>query len=112
VHFAMRMPELHCGFPRRTGEPPIAYPVACLPQAWSAGAVFMLLQACLGITIDGWRGEVCIVQPELPHELDWLEVRGIALRRSLVDLVFRRSNGRVVAEASCRGDDVPVTVSL
>ena len=36
------------------GEPPIAYPVACLPQAWSAGAVFMLLQACLGVSIDAF----------------------------------------------------------
>jgi glycogen debranching enzyme len=112
VHFSMRMPELHCGFARRTGEPPIAYPVACLPQAWSAGAVFMLMQACLGITIDAWRGEVCIAQPALPREVDWLEVRGIAVRRSLVDLMFRRYNGRVVAAASCRGDDVRVTMRL
>ena len=34
----------------RPGEPPIAYPVACLPQAWAAGSVFMMLQACLGLT--------------------------------------------------------------
>ena len=33
----------------RPGEAPIAYPVACLPQAWAAGSVFMLLQACLGL---------------------------------------------------------------
>jgi len=112
-NFAMRMPELYCGFARRTGEPPIAYPVACLPQAWSAGAVFMLLQACLGITIDGWRGEVCIARPALPHDVDWLEVHGIAVRGSLVDLTFRRSNGGVVATARSRGDhDVPVTMRL
>ncbi|HEY5046503.1 MAG TPA: glycogen debranching N-terminal domain-containing protein, partial [Rhizomicrobium sp.] len=39
VRFDMRMPELFCGFARAPGEPPVAYPVACLPQAWSAGAV-------------------------------------------------------------------------
>ena len=33
VSFEMRLPELFCGFPRRRGEPPTAYPVACLPQA-------------------------------------------------------------------------------
>jgi glycogen debranching enzyme len=42
VNFDMRLPELFCGFPRVQGAPPIAYPVACLPQAWAAGAPFML----------------------------------------------------------------------
>ena len=58
VHFDMRLPELFCGFPRVQGAPPIAYPVACMPQAWAAGAPFMLLQACLGVQVDGLRGEV------------------------------------------------------
>jgi glycogen debranching enzyme len=31
-HFGMRLPELFCGFARRTGEPPVGYPVACLPR--------------------------------------------------------------------------------
>ncbi|MGH8078200.1 MAG: amylo-alpha-1,6-glucosidase, partial [Lysobacter sp.] len=48
VHFEMRLPELFCGFTRAQGAPPIAYPVACLPQAWAAGSPFMLLQASLG----------------------------------------------------------------
>ena len=48
THFGMRLPELYCGFERSPGEAPVAYPVACLPQAWAAGSVFMLLQACLG----------------------------------------------------------------
>ena len=38
VHFEMRLPELYCGFVRTVGEPPVGYPVACLPQAWSSGA--------------------------------------------------------------------------
>jgi glycogen debranching enzyme len=33
-----RLPELFCGFHRRSvSEGPILYPVACSPQAWSAG---------------------------------------------------------------------------
>jgi glycogen debranching enzyme len=112
-HFGMRMPELYCGFPRRPGEPPIAYPVACLPQAWSAGCVFMLLQACLGLTIDAWHGEILIDRPALPREIDWLEVNGLAVGASSVDLVFQRTNGRVVAAASSRvPDDVRVTIRL
>ena len=48
-----RLPELFCGFVRRTGEGPTLYPVACAPQAWAAGSVFLLLQACLGLSIHG-----------------------------------------------------------
>ncbi|MET5020639.1 amylo-alpha-16-glucosidase, partial [Burkholderia pseudomallei] len=58
VCFDMRLPVLFCGFPRRRGEPPTAYPVAGLPQAWAAGAPFMMLQACLGLSVVAARGEV------------------------------------------------------
>jgi len=98
AHFAMRMPELHCGFQRRPGEPPIAYPVACLPQAWSAGCVFMLLQACLGITIDATKPEVRIDSPALPSEIDHLHIRGLRVAENTIDLDFHRADGRVVAE--------------
>ncbi|MFQ5749734.1 MAG: glycogen debranching N-terminal domain-containing protein, partial [Planctomycetota bacterium] len=33
-----RLPELFCGFPRRPGEGPTLYPVACSPQSWAAAA--------------------------------------------------------------------------
>ena len=109
----MRMPELHCGFARRPGEPPIAYPVACLPQAWSAGAVFMMLQACLGVTIDAWQGEVIIERPALPREIDSLEVKRLPIGASAIDVVFQRAGGRVVAAAGGRvPDDVRVTIRL
>ena len=56
AHFHLRLPELFCGFPREPGEPPIAYPVACLPQAWAAGSVFLMLQAALGLAQRGEDG--------------------------------------------------------
>src|SRR5262245_63172137 len=46
-----RLPELFCGFPRRPGEAPTLYPVACAPQAWASGAVFLLLQACFWLDV-------------------------------------------------------------
>jgi glycogen debranching enzyme len=61
VHFDMRLPELFCGFRRIQGEAPIRYPVACLPQAWASGSVFMTLQACLGLQIDSERGEIRMI---------------------------------------------------
>jgi glycogen debranching enzyme len=97
VHFDMRLPELFCGFPRAPGESPIAYPVACLPQAWSAGALFMILQACLGIHIDAWRREILIERPSLPIGIDRITLKGIAMPDASVDLVFQRVGDRVTA---------------
>ena len=103
AQFGMRMPELYCGFQRVAGEPPVAYPVACLPQAWAAGAVFMVLQACLGLTIDGWRGEIHVDRPRLPIGIDRLSVRGLPLGADRVDLNFQRVGDRVVAFPTDRG---------
>ncbi len=103
VNFDMRLPELFCGFPRRRGEPPTAYPVACLPQAWAAGSPFMMLEACLGITIDAEKREVLIEQPMLPEGIDWLEVGDMRVGDSTVSITFRRVAGKVVASAE-QGD--------
>lgn len=97
VQFQMRLPELFCGFPRAPGEAPVAYPVACLPQAWAAGSVFMLLQACLGLRIDGWAGEICVDRPRLPIGIDSLTVRHIQVGTVSVDVHFHRVGDRVVS---------------
>jgi glycogen debranching enzyme len=93
--FEMRLPELFCGFPRQRGEPPVAYPVACLPQAWAAGSVFMMLQACLGVTVDGLKGEVSIVDPHLPIGIDRLWIDGLKLGSETISLAFERHGERI-----------------
>ena len=97
VSFEMRLPELFCGFPRRRGEPPTAYPVACLPQAWAAGAPFMMLQACLGVSIDASRHEVRVERPTLPEGVDWLRIDALRVGDETVSLTFRRVDGVVAA---------------
>lgn len=64
-----RLPELYCGFERRKGEGPTAYPVACSPQAWSVASVFLFLKSCLGIDIDAVEKKVTFNNPELPPYL-------------------------------------------
>jgi glycogen debranching enzyme len=110
VTFDMRLPELFCGFPRRRGEPPTAYPVACLPQAWAAGSPFMMLEACLGISIDAARHEVRVEEPMLPEGIDWLEIGDLRVGKSTVTLTFRRVDGKVVAAAD--RSDVKVVALL
>jgi glycogen debranching enzyme len=96
VRFDMSLPELFCGFERRAGEPPIAYPVACLPQAWASGSVGMMLQAALGLSIDGWRREIHVDRPHLPTGVERLTIRRLRIGEAAVDLTFQRIGGRVV----------------
>jgi len=85
-----RMPELFCGFPRRPGEGPTLYPVACLPQAWASGSVFMLLQACLGVTIDTPAREVRLDNPVLPEWLPEVRIANLRVGEGTADLLFER----------------------
>ncbi|MDG4893464.1 amylo-alpha-1,6-glucosidase [Mesorhizobium sp. WSM4976] len=111
VHFNMRLPELFCGFARAPGEAPIAYPVACLPQAWSAGSTFMLMQACLGLEIDGWQGELHVTRPRLPIGIDTLMIRHLTVGDKAIDLTFQRVGDRVAAFLSDRHEgQVPLIV--
>jgi glycogen debranching enzyme len=85
-----RMPELFCGFARRPAEGPTRYPVACAPQSWAAGAVYMLLQACLGVTVDAASSTVRFTRPELPPFLEQVTITGLRVADARVDLELRR----------------------
>jgi len=102
INFGLRLPELYCGFNRASGEAPVAYPVACLPQAWAAGSVFMLLQSVLGVHVDGHEHTLRVDQPLLPQGIESIELRGLQLGGNRVDVAFSRVNGRVVAFAEQR----------
>lgn len=93
VNFDMRLPELFCGFALEAGEPPVPYPVACMPQAWAAGSVFLLLQASLGIEIDALEGRIRIDRPRLPSGIDRLNVTGLEVGDSRFDLDFTNVDG-------------------
>src|SRR5690606_18174977 len=81
-----RMPELFCGFPRRSGEGPTLYPVACAPQSWAAGAVFMLLEACMGMSIDAVNRRIRLTRPVLPESLLRVSIRNLRVNDAVVDL--------------------------
>ncbi len=79
-----RMPELFCGFSRRPDQGPTPYPVACNPQAWSAGAVFLLLAACLGLKFTGHG--LCFCRPTLPRFLRKVQLRNLWVNGATLDL--------------------------
>lgn len=97
LHFSMRLPELYCGFSRHAGQEPVPYPVACIPQAWATGSVFMLLQAILGIRIDGAAKEVHIERPLLPQDIESLRVCELPVGETRIDIEFRRLGEEVGA---------------
>ncbi|MEO6307435.1 MAG: amylo-alpha-1,6-glucosidase [Nitrospiraceae bacterium] len=81
-----RLPELFCGFSRRSGEGPTLYPVACSPQTWSSVAVFLLLQSCLGLRIDAPHACLTFSQPVLPPFLKHIEIKNLRIGDATVDL--------------------------
>lgn len=83
-----RLPELYCGFPRRPGQGPIEYPVACAPQAWASGSVFLFLRACLGLTIDASRKQIVFTRPSLPSFLREVRLTGVRAGAGKADLVL------------------------
>jgi len=85
-----RLPELICGFGRRPGKGPTLYPVACSPQAWAAGAVFMLLQACLGLEIRAGESRVYLHHSALPEKVQHVRIRNLRVGSSSVDLACER----------------------
>jgi len=87
---AHRLPELICGFPRQGGEWPTLYPVACAPQAWAAGAAYMLLGACLGLEIDAASRRVSFRRSMLPDGVDWIRLTNLSVADARLDLLLTR----------------------
>ena len=85
-----RLPELICGFGRRPGKGPTLYPVACSPQAWAAGSVFMLLQACLGLEIRARESRVYLHHSALPDKLQHVRIRNLKVGDGNVDISCER----------------------
>lgn len=85
-----RLPELICGFDRRPGKGPTLYPVACAPQAWAAGAVFLVLQACLGLEIRARESRVYLHHSALPETLKRVHIRNLIVGNACLDISFER----------------------
>ncbi|MBP0494716.1 amylo-alpha-1,6-glucosidase [Pararoseomonas indoligenes] len=107
-----RLPELFCGFPRRHGEGPTAYPVACLPQAWAAATVYASLGAMLGVSFRPEEGVIRFVRPFLPSWLEELRIENLRLGAATVDVRLRRhdTDGGVSLNVLRRRGQVEVAV--
>jgi glycogen debranching enzyme len=105
-----RLPELFCGFPRVSGHGPTPYPVACSPQAWSAGVVFQLIAEMLGLEPEARDNRLTFRRPVLPEWLPSLEVRGLRLGLSRIDVVATRGRVGAAVEVLDRQGDAEIVV--
>jgi glycogen debranching enzyme len=103
-----RMPELFCGFPRRPGEGPTLYPVACAPQSWAAASVFMLLQACMGLSIRGSPAQVSFAYALLPPFLQQVRIKNLRVGQGAVDLLLQRHSDDVSISIDRREGNVEI----
>jgi glycogen debranching enzyme len=98
-HFRrQRLPELFCGLGRAEGDFLVHYPVSCSPQAWASAALFLILQACLGLRPDATRRTLVIRNPRLPRFVDKLDLDGLLVGDTRVSLHFARHDHRTHAD--------------
>ena len=106
----LRLPELFCGFARDEVGAPVAYPVACSPQAWAAAAPFHLLRTMLGLRADAHAHRLELVLPTLPEWLTKLTITGLPVGGDSVDLLVHRWRGRTSAELLGRRGSTDVII--
>lgn len=106
-----RLPELFCGLDRHRGEGPTLYPVACSPQAWAAGAAFLLVQACLGVTIQGVHNRILFDRPYLPQGIPQLWIKGLRSGKGSVDVMVEGRNDAVRVEVMDQQGEVEVVTT-
>lgn len=108
-----RLPELFCGLKREEpGEGPVLYPVACSPQAWAAAAPFLLIQACLGVRLEGAEKRVVFDRPCLPEGIPHLSIHGLKIGDASVDLMFERQADTVRVQVLEKQGEIDVVASL
>ncbi len=108
-----RLPELFCGFHKRPDTSgPTLYPVACSPQAWAAGSVYMLLQACLGLSVRGPEHQICFTKPSLPSNLTEVRVENLRVGDATADFLIHRDGPDVKVEILRKAGNVEIVESV
>ena len=102
--------ELFCGFARRSAEGFTSFPLACEPQAWAAGAVFLMIQAFLGLSIRAGEGRVVFNRPRLAEFLDRLDIDDLRVGERALDLRLRRRGREVEVDVARREGELDVVV--
>ncbi len=107
-----RLPELICGVERRSKEGPTLYPVACSPQVWAAAAPFLILEACLGLTIQAERNRIIFDRPCLPEGISQLCIKDLRCGKSSADLLLERRKEAVLVHCEEKRGDMEIVTMV
>src|SRR5690606_35952222 len=100
-----------CGFPREAGKAPVSYPVACSPQAWAVGTLYLMLQAMLGMKIDAASNSITLCHPVLPPSISDITVTNLQVNDKLVIFQVRRTNNGIEAFSLTPGNGLKIHVT-
>ena len=68
----------------------------------------MLVQACLGMTIDAATMQVRIAHPVLPSKVDEIQIRRLYIGKSEIDFALRRAGKEVRIEVLRSSGDIKI----
>jgi len=94
AHEYSRLPEMFCGFTRQSINRPVSFPMACSPEAGSAGALFLILQSMVGIYAQAEENIVYVHNPVLPKWLGEVTLSNLRVGRTTMRLRFRREGSQ------------------
>jgi glycogen debranching enzyme len=111
AHFPLaRFPELFCGFSAEDVPVPVQYPVACRPQAWAAAAPLLMVRSYGGLSADAPNNRLTIVRPKLPAWLERVDILGMRVGESRIDLAFSSTNGVTATEVPRKEGDIEILI--
>jgi glycogen debranching enzyme len=93
-HFGYRLPEVFAGYTKERTPFPVAYPTACSPQAWAAGAPILFITCMLGLQPDPATGRLT-ADAVLPDACDRLELHGVEALGRKFDVSVRGGHAEV-----------------
>jgi glycogen debranching enzyme len=104
-----RWPEVYCGVSKSVGGVLARQPDASTPQAWSSGAIFLLMQTLLGIAPEPFSKRVNLT-PALPASIDYIRATNLSIAGGRLSLRIVRSDGGVLLEITDNPDNLDVVV--
>jgi glycogen debranching enzyme len=110
VYPLYRLPELFGGLDRGQHNMPVKYPVACSPQAWSAGTIPYMLNASLGLVPDALNRRLTLIKPHLPPWLGKLRIDRLNVGDASVRLEFQRVEGGTLVNVLEKQGDLRVDI--
>ncbi len=103
-----RLPELFCGFRKRDDAPPVPYEVACKPQAWAAGSIFLMLKSLIGISMDADQKNLIFKTPVLGEKISHLEIKGLKGMDWDMDLVLHRGKNGTTVDVTRKSGNIRI----